>query len=65
MTFEKYCYVFLKTSDVYKNCLGGNMDIEPYSKKDKRLIYSTINDFESSFEIDNWENSIGTNRGNL
>jgi hypothetical protein len=54
MNSEKYWHVFLKTTDEHINSLGGNMDIEPFSKKNKKLIYSTINDFESM--MSNWEN---------
>ena len=54
MNAEKYWYVFLKTSKRYSNILGGNIDLEPYSKKPKRLIYSTLNDFEK--EYSRWNN---------
>jgi len=54
MNAEKYWSIFLRTSNSYRNVLGGNMDIEPYSKKPKKLIYSTLNDFES--EYSRWNN---------
>ncbi len=54
MNAEKYKYVFLRTSDGYRNALGGNMDMQPYSKHPKELIYSTLNDFER--EYPRWNN---------
>lgn len=56
MNAEKYWYVFLKTSKDYRNVLGGNSDMEPYSKKPKKLIYSTFNDFEN--EYSRWNNGV-------
>lgn len=55
MNAEKYRYVFLKTSANYRNVLGGNMDMEPYSKEPKKLIFSTLNDFEK--EYPRWNNN--------
>lgn len=60
MSSEKYWQVFLKTGDKHINSLGGNMDIEPFSKKNKELIYTTVNDFEST--VSNWKNGPVSNK---
>lgn len=49
MNFERYWQVFLRTSDAYSNIFGGNIDMQPYSKKPRKLIYSTNNDFEKEY----------------
>ncbi len=41
MNFENYKYVFLKTSDEYKGCVGGQNDLVPYDKFYKKLIYQS------------------------
>jgi hypothetical protein len=40
MNFEKWSYVFLKTSDKYKACLGGMNDYPPYSVSHVNAILS-------------------------
>lgn len=40
--WESYKYVFLKTSDKYCNCLGGCRDLQPYSSKPPRLVFSSV-----------------------
>jgi hypothetical protein len=45
MDWDRYKYIFLKTDDAYVNCLGGNLDIAPYSAKELKLVYSSDNDF--------------------
>ena len=37
MTFEKYQYIFLKTSMDYQDCLGGNKDIALYHKRMNKI----------------------------
>ena len=49
MNWEKYKYVFLKTDDVYKDVIGGQDELPPYSKKPLTLFYSTINDYEKEY----------------
>jgi hypothetical protein len=44
MSFEKYKYVFLKTSPQYYSCLGGCNDIKPYCRSEKLLA-----DFKDHF----------------
>ena len=39
MNFEKYRYIFLRTSDAYSEVLGGNYDVAPYSKHGHRLLH--------------------------
>lgn len=46
MNFEKYKYIFLKTSSDYRGRLGGNKDILLYKSQPKRIL-SIKNDFES------------------
>ncbi len=46
MNEEKYKYVFLKTNEKYVNCLGGNIDLQPYSTRELQLIHSYVNDYE-------------------
>lgn len=45
MNFQKYAYVFLKTSSQYRNCLGGNNDL-PLYKEIRKSIFSLHDDFE-------------------
>jgi len=52
MNKGKYWYVFMKTGDAFKNILGGNADLMPYTKKSPELILETKNDF--STDIPNW-----------
>lgn len=51
MNFEKYKYIFLKTSkEKYQNSLGGNNDIAPYHKQSMKTFYK---EFDSNkYEID-------------
>lgn len=51
MNFEKYKYIFLKTSKNYEGVLGGNSDIRPYHK-DKLQLYNSISK-NKSFTIVN------------
>jgi hypothetical protein len=48
MNFEKYKYVFLKTSSDYRGCLGGNNDILLYNHN-KKLVFTIFNDFEKEY----------------
>ncbi len=41
MNFLNYSYVFLKTEDKYRNCVGGSNDLIPYNKYNKTLIYES------------------------
>lgn len=50
MNWKKYQYTFLKTSDKYQNCLGGNNDILPFKAKKEEVITST-NNFETSMDF--------------
>lgn len=45
MNFQKYAYVFLKTSSNYRNCLGGNNDLPLYNEI-RKSIFSLHDDFE-------------------
>ena len=45
MNFQKYAYVFLKTSSKYRNCLGGNSDLPLYNEI-RKSIFSLYDDFE-------------------
>lgn len=56
MTFEKYKYAFLKSSDQYAHKLGGNRSSEPYGKHQKELIYSFKNDYENDYPF--WNNQF-------
>ncbi len=47
MSFEKYNYVFLKTSEQYRSCLGGNDDLVPYNSNLK-LCYHGHFGFEQN-----------------
>lgn len=49
MDFEKYKYVFLKTSPKYRGCLGGNNDILPYNNN-RKLVFNIFNDFEKVYK---------------
>jgi hypothetical protein len=42
MTFNKYSYTFLKTSNEYIDCLGGNDDILPYNSERKLLFQDSV-----------------------
>lgn len=46
MDYEKYKFIFLKTSKKYREALGGNKDMEPFNKQSKKMILTTTNDFE-------------------
>src|SRR6185503_9788102 len=52
MNIGKYWYVFMKTGDAYKNILGGNIDLMPYTKKSPQLILKTKNNF--SADVPHW-----------
>jgi hypothetical protein len=45
MNFQKYAYVFLKTTSNYRNCLGGNNDLPLYNEI-RKSIFSLHDDFE-------------------
>ena len=47
MNFQKYAYVFLKTSSKYRNCLGGNNDL-PLYKEIRTPVFSISDDFEQT-----------------
>ena len=47
MNFQKYAYVFLKTSSNYRNCLGGNNDLPLYNEI-RKSIFSLNDDFEKT-----------------
>jgi hypothetical protein len=47
MNFQKYAYVFLKTSSQYRNCLGGNNDL-PLYKEIRNSIFILSDDFEQT-----------------
>ena len=47
MNFQKYAYVFLKTSSQYRNCLGGNNDL-PLYKEIRNSIFILSDDFEET-----------------
>jgi hypothetical protein len=47
MNFQKYAYVFLKTSSQYRNCLGGNNDL-PLYKENRNSIFILSDDFEEN-----------------
>ncbi len=39
MNWEKYKYIFLRTSAEYSDILGGNFDVAPYSKNGLQLLH--------------------------
>lgn len=45
MDWEKYKYTFLKTSEEYKNSIGGCHDIIPYKVK-RKIVVESFHDFE-------------------
>jgi hypothetical protein len=45
MDWKRYKYTFLKTSPKYIDCLGGCVDLQPYSTREPKLIYSVNQDF--------------------
>ncbi|MES2133851.1 MAG: hypothetical protein V4506_15980, partial [Bacteroidota bacterium] len=47
MNYDKFKYVFLKTSPAYKNVLGGCYDLQPYSAQPKKPFIIYNNDFET------------------
>lgn len=47
MNFEKFKYVFLKTSSKYKNVLGGCYDLQPYSAETKQPFATYSNNFDN------------------
>lgn len=56
MNFQKYAYVFLKTSSQYRNCLGGNNDLPLYNEI-RKSIFSLHDDFEklpSNAKVCSW-----------
>ncbi len=50
MNFEKWNYIFLKTSDEYKGCLGGMNDYPPYAKTQPKAILSQELDLKQAFD---------------
>ena len=52
MDWERYKYIFLKTSDEYVNCLGGASDLMLYSRKEPERIFFSHPDF--SKPADGW-----------
>lgn len=54
MNFEKYKYIFLKTSPQYIGCLGGNNDVQSYSNRKDLILYSR-NDYEKEYKYWNTE----------
>jgi hypothetical protein len=57
MNFEKYKYVFLKTSPHYRNILGGNNDIILY-KASKQLEYEANIDFVRQVNTVHFEQTV-------
>jgi len=53
MNAKKYAFTFLKTDASYRNLLGGNRDIKPYSKGDAELVLEINNSF--SGQKDGWQ----------
>jgi hypothetical protein len=47
MNFQKYAFVFLKTSSQYRNCLGGNNDLPLYNEI-RNSIFTLRDDFEQT-----------------
>jgi len=45
MDWNRYKFVFLKTSSRYESCLGGTMDMQPYSTQNPKQIYHADNTF--------------------
>lgn len=50
MNYEKFKYIFLKTSAKYKFAVGGYGDLPPYSKHPLKVTDSYENDFKKSKE---------------
>lgn len=50
MDWKSYKYVFLKTSDKYIDCLGGQKDLPPYSNKLPQLVFSSQLNFSQPGE---------------
>lgn len=50
MNFEKWSYVFLKTSDKYKACLGGMNDYPPYAKTKPSAVLSKELELNQPFD---------------
>lgn len=50
MNFEKWNYIFLKTSDKYKACLGGMNDYPPYAKTPPKALLSQKLDLNEPFD---------------
>ncbi len=48
MDWNRYKYVFLKTTPQFVNTLGGSVDIQPYSTKTPEPIYRSENTFKSA-----------------
>lgn len=57
MNFEKYKYVFLRTSPQYRNKLGGNNDIMLYKAK-KQLEYSAKINFTQEVNTVRFEQTV-------
>jgi hypothetical protein len=45
MDWKRYKYVFLKTAPRYIGCLGGCVDLQPYSRQEPETVYVSNNDF--------------------
>lgn len=62
MNFQKYAYVFLKTSSQFRNCLGGNSDLPLYNEI-RNSIYNLSDDFEedpSNAKVCTWVEQHGS-----
>lgn len=59
MTFEKWKYIFLKTSEQYKGALGGMNDYPPYSKTKPKAIYPKPAELNSDFDYSAKEYGVG------
>jgi hypothetical protein len=59
MNFEKWKYVFLKTSNNYKNCLGGMNDYPPYSGTQVNAVLSQTLVLSENFNFSEKEFGAG------
>lgn len=50
MNYEKWSYIFLKTSDKYKSCLGGMNDYPPYAKTPPSAVLSNELELNQPFD---------------
>lgn len=50
MNYEKWSYIFLKTSDKYKACLGGMNDYPPYAKTPPSAVLSEELELNQPFD---------------